>query len=127
MAFSFDPNKPVYSQIIDEICLRIFSGEYVSGQRLPSVREMAADASVNPNTMQKALSLMEADGLLHSVTTSGRFITDNEEKILQAKNKLALCAVDAMLDRMFKLGFDSGDLLKIIENRLEKKEQKNES
>ena len=78
MPWKLDSNLPIYTQIIEHIQLDIISGLYQPGDRLPSVRDLAAEASVNPNTMQKALSELERSGLLHSQRTSGRFITEDD-------------------------------------------------
>ena len=71
----FDANKPIYLQIIDEIKSRIVSARYAPGEKLPSVRDFAAELSVNPNTMQRALAQLEAEGLIYTERTNGRFVS----------------------------------------------------
>ena len=87
MAWNLDADKPIYAQLMEIIQMQIISGKYQAGGRLPSVRELAAEASVNPNTMQKALSELERGGLVYSQRTSGRFITEDEELLKELKNK----------------------------------------
>ena len=87
MSWDLKSDRPVYSQLIDQIGIRIFSGKYAPGSKLPSVRDLAQEAAVNPNTMQKALSILEEDGLLYTNRTSGRFITEDTKMIQQAKQK----------------------------------------
>lgn len=76
MTWELNSDRPIYSQIMDKIKTDIISGKYPVGSKIPSVRELAAEASVNPNTMQKALSELEREGLLFSRRTSGRYITE---------------------------------------------------
>ena len=75
MTWEFKDNRPIYTQLVEQITLKIVSGEYKIGEKLPSVRDLASEATVNPNTMQKALAELERRGLVYSVRTSGRFIT----------------------------------------------------
>ena len=64
MTWHFENDRPIYTQLLEQIRLRIISGIYAAGSRLPSVRELAGEASVNPNTMQKALSELEQSGII---------------------------------------------------------------
>ena len=89
MPWNLDSNLPIYPQIMERITLDIISGTYLPGSKLPSVRDLAQDAGVNPNTMQKALSELERTGLLYSQRTSGRFITEDLTMIEQTKNTIA--------------------------------------
>ena len=91
MSWQIDSDRPVYIQLIEEIKMRIISGYYKLGERLP-VRELAEEARVNPNTMQKALSELESCGLLNSQRTSGRYITDNKF-LIEELNKLLLISI----------------------------------
>jgi len=77
MPWDISSEKSVYLQLIDIIKQKIMVGEYQPGQRLPSVRELAADAAVNPNTMQRALTELEREGLLYTQRTSGRFVAED--------------------------------------------------
>ena len=89
MNWEFNNDRPIYTQIVEQIKLFIVSGEIAAGSKLASVRELAADAEVNPNTMQKALSELERIGLMHANRTSGRFITEDNAMILKVKQELA--------------------------------------
>ena len=89
MVWSFSDNRPIYAQIIEHIKRETVSGGLAPGDRLPSVRELATDAGVNPNTMQRALSELERTGLVYSQRTSGRFITENTDLIAAMKADLA--------------------------------------
>ena len=77
MQWNFDGNAPIYTQLVDQIKLGIVSGEWIPGQRVPAVRELAVEAGVNPNTMQRALQELERQGLMFSQRTSGRFVTED--------------------------------------------------
>ncbi|MGI6485710.1 MAG: GntR family transcriptional regulator [Thermoanaerobacterales bacterium] len=119
MSWEFKTNRPIYLQLIEQIELRIFSGIYPRGSRLPSVRDMAKQAAVNPNTMQRALSKLEQDGLIITDRTRGRFITDDKKMIDKAKNRMAQEQVNHFFGNMQKLGFDKKDVIAIINKVLE--------
>ena len=93
MAWALDSGRPIYAQIIERVQLAIITGHYKPGEKLPSVRELASEAAVNPNTMQKALSELEQSGLLYTQRTSGRFITEDTDLIHRMKNCLATMQV----------------------------------
>lgn len=119
MPWNFNNNTPIYLQIMDHIKLSVAIGEYKAGDKLLPVRELAAEAEVNPNTMQKALSELERDGLLYSQRTSGRYITDDEQKIAQMRNGLATGHMDTFLDNMGELGYSSESALTELKNHIE--------
>lgn len=115
MAWEFKNDRPIYTQILENIEMGIISGKYMPGDKLPSVRELAADASVNPNTMQKALAELERRNLVRTERTSGRFITDDEEVINMVKDKLANGCVLEFVGKMEGIGYDVGDIIELIE------------
>ena len=100
MTWNLDSNRPIYAQIIEKIQLDIVSGRYKPKDKLPSVRDLASDASVNPNTMQKALSELERTGLVYSQRTSGRFITEDITMIEKLKETLASTQIQEFLEKM---------------------------
>ena len=89
MAWNLNSERPIYSQIMERITFDIISGIYPPGSQLPSVRALAQDAGVNPNTMQKAMAELERTGLIYSQRTSGRFITEDLGMIDKTKKDLA--------------------------------------
>ena len=115
MAWELSAQRPIWSQLVEQIQLRIVTGRYPAGSRLPSVRELAADASVNPNTMQRALSQLEADGLVCSQRTSGRFVTEQEETIMELKKTLAQNLVRDFLTRIEALGYTAKEAAQLLE------------
>lgn len=117
MPWELSSEKPVYLQLMEQVKRNIFSGKYSPGDKLPSVRDLAAEASVNPNTMQKALSELEREGLLYTERTSGRFITEDKELITHMKTELAVEEVKQFIERMKKLGFTYEDILKILKDQ----------
>ncbi len=116
MTWKLKSDRPIYLQLIDEISLQIICGSYKPGEKLPSVRDLASDASVNPNTMQRALSELEASGLLYSQRTSGRFVTEDENMIKTAKESMAKEQVNEFFSKMETLGFKVEEVVTIIEN-----------
>lgn len=119
MSWNLQSDRPIYTQIIEQMELKISSGIYPLGSRLPSVRDLAQEASVNPNTMQRALAKLEENGLLYTNRTSGRFVTEDINMIKQVKNKLAQDQVNEFLKKMGELGFENEDILSIVKKLME--------
>lgn len=122
MAWEFKNDRPIYTQLMDQITLKIVSGEYKSGEKLPSVRDLAAEAAVNPNTMQKALTELERINLVYSVRTSGRFITEDIDMIKDMQENLAKDEIKEFLKKMQKIGFEKDRILKILEQVMKEME-----
>ncbi len=119
MPWDLKPDRPIYTQLIEQIELKIFSGAYPLGSKLASVRDMAQEASVNPNTMQRALAKLEEDGLIFTHRTSGRSITEDANMIKLAKKKVAQEQVLEFLEKMKLLGFEKQETLALITSMLE--------
>ena len=118
MSFEFDNNKPIYLQLVDIIKLKIISKELKPGSKLSSVRDMAQEFGVNPNTMQRALSELERENLLYSQRTSGRFVTDNEDNINQLREEVAKVEILSLYDILTKLGYKKEELIELVINNL---------
>lgn len=116
MPWELKNDRPIYTQLIEQIELMIFSGVYPPGSKLPSVRDMAQEAAVNPNTMQRALAKLEDDGLIITYRTSGRSITEDARMIERAKTKLAQEQISEFLEKMQLMGFEQKEILTIIDN-----------
>lgn len=119
MSWNFSDDRPIYLQIMEQIQLRIICGIYRAGEKLPSVRDIASEASVNPNTMQKALTELEKTGLVFSKRTSGRFITEDAIMIKDMKDNLAKEKIINFLKSMKKIGFAQEETVKLVENIVE--------
>lgn len=115
MSWNFNDDRPIYVQLMEQIQLRIVSGIYKAGDKLPSVREMAADAAVNPNTMQKALTELERTGLVFSQRTSGRFITEDISMIKDIRSGLAKEQIEKFLFNMEKIGYTKQETIELME------------
>lgn len=115
MSWDFNDSTPIYQQLMEQIKLRIISGIYEVGEKLPSVRDLASDAAVNPNTMQKALTELEKMGLLYSQRTTGRFITEDREMIKDMKINLAKEQVEKFILNMRSIGFSKEETISMIE------------
>ncbi len=114
MPQDFENNLPIYIQLVEQIKLSIISGELRLGMRLPSVREWALETKVNPNTMQKALVELEEIGLVYTERTSGRFVTQNQDLVLQYKQEYANKFSEEYLKNMQKLGFDKTEAINLL-------------
>lgn len=118
MTWEFSSDRPIYAQLVEELKLRIVSGWYPLGARLPSVRELASEAAVNPNTMQRALSELEESGLIYTQRTNGKFVTEDERRITYIKDSLATDQSEEYIKRMGHLGFSPEDAVAFLEGRI---------
>ena len=114
MSWIIDNNRPVYIQLVEQLKSKIISGEFKSGQKIDSVRVLAQDAQVNPNTMQKALAELERQNLVFSKRTSGRFVTDNEELIKSMKEELAGEEIKNLKKNLERLGFSEEEIVDFV-------------
>ena len=115
MAWTLDSDRPIYAQILERIQMQIVAGVYQPGDKLPSVRELAMQAGVNPNTMQKALSELERSGLIITQRTSGRNVTEDMDMIKATRRQLAGEQIQEFLKKMQELGFEREDIIAMIQ------------
>lgn len=116
MPWEFTNDRSVYLQIMDVIQQRIISGQYKPGDKLPAVRELAEEAQVNPNTMQKALAELERQELIFTQRTSGRYVTYDEGKISQLREKQAEKVVTGFMENMTGLGYQKDEIVDRVKN-----------
>lgn len=110
MDWKFENDRPIYTQLVEQVSRAILTGEYPPGSKLPGVRELALDAGVNPNTMQKALTELEDLTLVYSKRTSGRFVTEDTAKINQLREQLATEQTERFLRNMHALGCSQNEI-----------------
>lgn len=116
MTWDFRSDRPIYAQIVEHMTLFVASGELKPGEKVASVRELAADAGVNPNTMQRALAELERLGLMITNRTTGRFVTDDTECIDRTRRGIAGEYSEHFLRGMRKLGYTREEAVEIINN-----------
>ena len=114
MKWRLQGDRPIYSQLVEQLEHGILTGEYPPGSDIPSVRNLAIEAEVNPNTMQRALAELEGLGLLHTHRTAGRTVTEDREMIEKLKNDLALARIDTFFESMKAIGIDRKEAAKLI-------------
>ncbi|MBQ1460362.1 MAG: GntR family transcriptional regulator [Oscillospiraceae bacterium] len=119
MEWTFRSDQPIYTQLVEHLTQAILSGAFGPGERLPAVRELAARAGVNPNTMQRAMAELEQSGLIHAQRTSGRFVTDDAAVIGAARHRLARQQVAAFLAAMARMGYDKEQVLQLLREEKE--------
>ena len=115
MDYIFDNERPIYVQLVEKIRLEIISGKLQSGERIPSVRELALTARVNPNTMQKALVELEDECLIYTERTNGKFVTQNRELINKIKKELAEEKVNNYLNDMKNIGITYKEAIEYLQ------------
>lgn len=119
MAWNLDSDRPIYAQLVERIQMQIVSGQYPPGGKLPSVRDLAAVAAVNPNTMQKAFAELERSGLIITQRTNGRTVTEDENMIRQIKAELAKEHVDTFFMKMKELGYTEQEAVELLKKKYE--------
>ena len=114
MVWKFNDEQPIYQQIISQIKERIVAGEWKAGDKLKSVRELALEAGVNPNTMQKALAELEREGLVYSQRTAGRFVSDNKEKTDRLQEEMTMEGIKTFVAQMEKMGYKKEQIIEML-------------
>lgn len=114
MAWHFTSASPVWVQIAARLRDEIIRGDYSPGQQIPPVRQLATTAAVNPNTMQRALSALEAEGLLCSKGTQGRFVTEDTEVLRRARMRVAGELVSEFIQRAESLSLTTDELIAML-------------
>lgn len=114
MKWIFRGDRPIYAQLIEQLERGILSGEYPPGSAVPSVRTLALEAEVNPNTMQRALAELEGKGLLHTHRTAGRTVTEDRTMIDKTRENLAKAHVEAFFEGMKYIGIGEAEAAKLI-------------
>lgn len=117
MAWTLDSDRPIYAQIVERIQMQIVSGYYAPGGKLPTVRDLAAEAAVNPNTMQKAFAELERSGLIVTQRTNGRTVTENTQLIDKTRGDMAQLHVQIFVDKMNELGYSKEQVYKLLEQK----------
>ena len=115
MGWTLDKNRPIYLQLVETLQSRIVSGAYPPGAKIDSVRDLAAEAAVNPNTMQRALAELEQSGLLRAERTAGRFVTEDKTLIADVRRQLARERVEAFARDMAGLGYRRSELPALLQ------------
>lgn len=118
MEWKLTADRPVYLQLLEQFERQLASGEWAAGSRLPSVRELAADAGVNPNTMQRTLQELETRGLILTQRTAGRTVTQDAQKLAAVREQLGQALALEYLRGTKALGYtraQSAQLLQEIE------------
>jgi GntR family transcriptional regulator len=117
MVIELNSKEPIYLQIIAYMKKKIVSGELKGGERILSVREYANEIKVNPNTVQKVYSELEKQDLIYTQRGIGKFVTEDEEKIIRLREELFNETIDKFIENSKELGFTKESILAIISER----------
>ena len=115
--WNLDDSRPIWPQLKEQLLREIIAGRYAMGGPFPTVRDLAEDAGVNRNTMQRALADLETDGFLITNRTAGRIVTTDEKLIGEVKRKLAEQNVEKFIDEMATIGYSSDDVIDMIRKK----------
>ena len=116
MSEQFDASRPIYAQLVERLKARILAGTYPPGGHLDSVRDLAAAAGVNPNTMQRALAQLESEGLVRTERTSGRYVTEDTNLIEQLRSAAAHDIAADFLEKMRSIGYTPEKAAALLEH-----------
>lgn len=111
-----DRNAPMFLQIFDTIKKDIICAKYPPNTQIPTVRQLACDMSVNPNTVQKALQLLEDEGLIITRATLGKFVTPDTLRIAEVKRQMQNATLRSWIIEMRALGITTEDIIEFINN-----------
>ena len=114
MNWAIDKNRPICPQICEQLCAQIASGEFAPGEKLMSVREVALAAGVNPNTVQRAFTQLEQQGVLHSVRGAGWYISQDANTVQSMQKDLVQETVEDFFRKMHTLGIDPQEVKSIV-------------
>lgn len=110
--FNFSDTQPIYIQLVEQLKLYIISGKIPPGEKLPSVRDLAMQAQVNPNTMQRALVELEDLGLIYTERTNGKYVTNNTDLIQKHRQIFVATKIEKFISEMSELGVDRETIIK---------------
>ena len=114
MKWEFKSGIPIYLQIISLLKMKIAAGELPPGSQVQPVRELAMEAGVNPNTMQRALTQLEQEGLLYTQRTSGRFVTEDQEVLKEMRKSLSEQYVKDLFEALSKIGMNRDEIIEAV-------------
>ncbi|MCQ2491573.1 MAG: GntR family transcriptional regulator [Lachnospiraceae bacterium] len=114
MKWDISEDRPIWIQLKEQIVKKIVAGVYVSGEKLPTVRDLAKEAGVNPNTMQRALAALDQEGLVITNRTIGRVVTQEKEIIAAHRREVATGIIENFYSDMKDLGFDKEEAIKLL-------------
>ncbi|MFQ7101461.1 MAG: GntR family transcriptional regulator [Anaerovoracaceae bacterium] len=117
MEWKLDDSRPIWPQLKEQLIIAIVAGEYNMGGSFPTVRELAEDAGVNRNTMQRALSELEHDGFVTTNRTAGRTVTTDEGLVTRMKESIAKKSIEKFIKEMAAIGYSADDVVKMIKER----------
>ena len=117
MEWKLDDSRPIWPQLTEQLIIAIVAGEYNMGGSFPTVRELAEDAGVNRNTMQRALSELEHDGFVTTNRTAGRTVTTDEGLVTRMKESIAKKSIEKFIKEMAAIGYSADDVVKMIKER----------
>lgn len=112
-----DDSRPIWIQLVDDFRMRIVTGIWPAGTRIPSVRDLATQAGVNPNTVQRALAELDRSGLTVTERTAGRFVTADAAVLDAVRRELAVGATDTFIAAVTAIGMDLAQAGEVLTER----------
>ncbi|AWV33475.1 MULTISPECIES: GntR family transcriptional regulator [Paenibacillus] len=123
MTIEFDNNLPIYIQIMNYIKGEIVTGKLKPGDKILSVRELASELQINPNTVQRTFQELEREEIVETRRGMGRYVTSNEGTILTIKKEMAKDVLDRFIRGMQDLGFQGEDILAAVAENIRDKDK----
>ncbi len=114
MTYKFSNDKPIFVQIFEQIQSEIVSGKLKEGEKIPSVRQLAEEYKVNPNTVQKSLGLLEDKELVYTDRTNGKFVSHSKNLISENKEIIIENKIKSFFEEMQNLGYSEKEIIKFF-------------
>lgn len=114
----FNNREPIYLQIVNAIKRKIVSREIAVGEKLPSVRELAGELKVNPNTVQRVYAELEREGLVYTRRGMGKYVSEDETLVKGLRNEMARNVLVSFIEKMKDLGFDKEEILDSVKKNI---------
>lgn len=127
MTLVFDNNMPIYIQIMNYVKKQIITGKLSPGDKIESVRDLALELQINPNTIQRTFQELEREGIVETRRGLGRFVTSKESTIMQIKKEMAGELLERFVQGMKELGFGKDDIIAIVKDAVKDGNEGNHS
>lgn len=120
MPDEFNPSQPIYFQLVQRICRQVVRGHLTAGEKLPSVRDMALESGVNPNTIQRVYAELERMGVIEAKRGQGSFVTEDTNRLNALRDELMVEHITAFLGDMSEMGFTPQEIIAGLQEHLKK-------
>lgn len=124
MQGEFSSTRPIYLQVVERLCKRLVKGVLAPGEKLPSVRDMAVEMGINPNTVQRVYAELERMSVVETRRGQGTFVTDNAQVLARLRADMKTSRTRAFIQDMDEMGVSGAEMLEGLAACLRSRDQK---